>query len=127
MEILPNQHFKSLALSGLNSNLVTSNYLSFGLPGWAEVMIGFAVGTPLQAMKLFFPFSCVKNVIDITFESFDFYIFYDQMSLSTLDTDTIKKNLIFAIMSLLSIIIEFPQILSNCVPGQPETDIARIS
>ena len=36
-------------------------------------------------------------------------------------------NALFAVMSLLSIIIEFPQILSNCVPGQPQTDIARLS
>jgi hypothetical protein len=69
----------------------------------------------------------VKNTIDIAFESFDFYIFYDQMNLFTSDSDTSKKNVIFAVMSLLSIIIEFPQILSNCVPGQPQTDIARLS
>ena len=110
-------YFHSIAHQKSNSYVSGSNYLTFGLPGWAEIMIGFAVGTPLQAMKLFFPFSCVKNMLDITFESFDFYIFYDQMSLSTSNTDTSKKNLIFAIMSLLSIIIEFPQILSNCVPG----------
>ena len=120
-------YFHSIAHQKLNSYVSGSNYLTFGLPGWAEIMIGFAVGTPLQAMKLFFPFSCVKNILDITFESFDFYIFYDQMSLSTSNTDTSKKNLIFAIMSLLSIIIEFPQILSNCVPGQPQTDIGRLS
>ena len=117
MENLAGQYFQSLNSQNLNSNIVTSNYLTFGLPGWAEIMIGFAVGTPLQAMKLFFPFSCVKNSINVVFESFDFYIFYDQMSLSNLDTDSSKKNLIFAVMSLLSIIIEFPQILSNCVPG----------
>ena len=109
------------------SKVFASSYLTFGLPGWAEVMIGFAVGTPLQALKLFIPFSCVKNTIDIAFESFDFYIFYDQMNLFTSNSDTSKKNVIFAVMSLLSIIIEFPQILSNCVPGQPQTDISRLS
>jgi hypothetical protein len=27
--------------------VLASSYLTFGLPGWAEVMIGFAVGSPL--------------------------------------------------------------------------------
>ena len=86
-------------------------------------MIGFAVGTPMQALKLFFPFSCIKSGVEIAFESFDFYIFYDQMMYRGDGT----KNLMFAVMSLLSIIIEFPQILSNCIPGNSQSDFGRLS
>ncbi len=82
-----------------------ARYLSFGLPGWAEVMIGFAAGTPIQGLKLFFPFPCVKNILEVMFESFDFYIFYDQMINSSNDE---RKYLIFATQALISIIIEFP-------------------
>lgn len=101
-----------------------ARYVTFGLPGWAEVMIGFAVGTPIQGMKLFFPYPCIKNSLEVMFESFDFYIFYDQMTIHSVDE---RKYIIFATQALLSIILEFPQILSTCVPGARESDLARLS
>jgi len=58
-------------------------------------------------MKLFFPYPCGRNILEVLIESFDFYIFYDQM---TLQEDE-RKYMIFATQSLISIIIEFPQIL----------------
>jgi hypothetical protein len=45
------------------------------------------------------------------FESFDFYIFYDQMLTASAEE---RKYLVFASQSLLSIILEFPQILATC-------------
>lgn len=74
-------------------------------------MIGFAVGTPMQGLKLFLPFPCIRNTIEVMFESFDFYIFYDQMLAASAEE---RKYLIFASQSLLSIILEFPQILATC-------------
>jgi hypothetical protein len=71
-------------------------------------MIGFAVGTPLQSIRLFFPYSCAKSMFDLAFEGFDFYIFYDQMQKFKSDQDTRKKNMIFSVISLLSIIFEIP-------------------
>jgi hypothetical protein len=35
--------------------------------------------------------------------------------------------MIFSVISLLSIIIEVPQLISNCVPNQPQTDLSRLS
>lgn len=39
-------------------------------------MIGFAVGTPIQGLKLFFPYECIRNGIEMVVESADFYLFY---------------------------------------------------
>ena len=89
----------------MQTPVVQAKYLTFGLPGWAEVMIGFAVGTPMQGLKLFLPFPCIRNTIEVMFESFDFYIFYDQMLAASAEE---RKYLIFASQSLLSIILEFP-------------------
>jgi hypothetical protein len=63
LDYLASQFSFISALSSAHTPVVQAKYLTFGLPGWAEVMIGFAVGTPIQGLKLFLPLPCVRNTI----------------------------------------------------------------
>jgi hypothetical protein len=84
-------------------------------------MIGFAIGTPIQGMRLFFPFTCPRNILQVLIESFDFYMFYQIL----ISGDPVKGG-IFTAQSLFSIIIEFPQIYSTCIPGAPKSPLAEL-
>ncbi|TNV74319.1 hypothetical protein FGO68_gene4384 [Halteria grandinella] len=84
-------------------------------------MIGFAIGTPIQGLRLFFPYTCVRNILQVGVESFDFYMFYQLLL-----TGDVVKGSIFTGQSLFSIIIELPQIVSTCIPGAPASDLAEL-
>lgn len=92
---------------------------TFGLPAWAEILIGFGIGTPVQGLKLFFPYVCIRNALQVLVESADFYFFYDGI----LNLDSFKYTG-YTVQSLFSIVVEFPQILSTCIPNAPESSLS---
>ena len=77
--------------------------ITFGLPVWAEIMIGFAIGTPIQGTKLFFPYTCIRNIFDAGLEMTDSFFFYEQI----LYGDP-TKNAFYLIQSMTSIGLQVP-------------------
>ncbi len=115
---------KSLVLKSSNPVDIFSGWINgimtgLGVPKWGELMIGFAIGTPIQGIKLFLPYECPKSILDLMFEGFNFFIFYEQMLF--VDQD---KYFIYMLQSLLSMTIEVPQILHACLPNQPNDSIS---
>ena len=78
---------------------------SWGVPWWGEIMIGFSIGVPVQGLELFIPAPCFRSIVEVVLESFDLFIFYEQL----LYEPTVgNKYMIYSGQALFSIIIEFP-------------------
>ncbi len=65
-------------------------------------MIGLSFGT-LSFLKLFLPFECPKSSIEVTLESFDYYVFYNQMLSQDMD-----KNIFYLIQAGLTSVFQIP-------------------
>ena len=84
------------------------------------MLVGLAVGTPLQGLKFFMPSACIKNGFEVALETHDFLVFYDQMA-----TGDYEKNSGYALLSLITLALELPQVMSNCSKNYPQTWMAQ--
>lgn len=79
-------------------------YPNFGQNAAVEMLIGVSIGS-LSFLKLFFPYDCPRSSFEVTIESLDYYVFFNQMS------QDYGKNSFYLIQSAFTTLLKVPQIV----------------
>lgn len=65
----------------------------------------------------------MRNGFEVVLESADFYLFFNQLTYGS--SGDYVKHTFFVLQSLVSIIIEFPQIINTCIPSSTDSPFAH--